>query len=982
MNKKHVSKVGKCISMACLLFVCATVQSCRDEYYYDDREPDFLGASIYDYLQEQGNFTLFLRVIDDLKYGEVLKKTGSKTLFVADDEAFRKGIQKWAKDGAEMKYEDLTIAQKRTILFGAMLDNAYLLEMLSKKQSSANGEPTPGGILRRTTDLVAADLVSAYTYKDLPKANEDWSLFSNDTVYMALDATEPFMLHLVNDFLDMNNIKESDLKVLVGDPTATSSDIYIYDKKIIREKSDVTCKNGYVHQLDGLLIPPSNMAEELRLNRDAAVYEAGDIDYVQLANSTSSESTTMLFSRMLDRYAVPVPIDPKSKIVEEYHRIYGGAEEMQLFEKRYYTEGSNRGAAGNFTSYQTVEDSARNAEGSLLFDPGWNAYKQVSATSSAETDMAAIFAPSDKAVIEYFSTVGDGMLLIDRYAQNVPDRFGTGLMEAIDSIPVDILQPLMRNLMQVSFVSSVPSKFGLITDEAKDPMGIDAERDVHHTIVANNGVVYVMNKLFAPATYKAVFAPVMLDSVFTIFDDIVEKTKDKAYQNYLLSLDNSFSLIATDDEHMVYYSPYDDIKGTADKRQAYRFEQLPGGGYEVNKYKYKDTDYDAQTNSYLLDTKPTKVSEDAVTNNLKKEILEYNIVIGDMNSDEDCASLRKYYMTKGNGMVMVQRGDNGAVSAIAGGRERQLGTWVPVADSKRMGKEEVGSSAFKLKTSMIQPPTQNVHDVLGECGERFAELCVGSNVEPKESVLEYVLGDKAKDEKERYDIWDSENNDIVRFFNTYHYTVYVPTDEAVEKAIAQGLPTWESLGEELEVIEKTEDADRKQALTDSLKAGVELLTKFIKYHFQDNAVFADNPPHSVEVQGEAPKTKVSYTTAALNDSTSRFCEVLVMSENREVDGKVVQTIAVRGDFRTDNSSEDFSDVNVCYVNNTDAEQENKLYNVLTRDIQFSGSNGVVSTSSYAVVHQIDGCLKFGGKGGIYDPEKVNPATGEIGMFVR
>ena len=39
MSKRHTSKVGKFISMACLLFVCATVQSCRDEYYYDDREP-------------------------------------------------------------------------------------------------------------------------------------------------------------------------------------------------------------------------------------------------------------------------------------------------------------------------------------------------------------------------------------------------------------------------------------------------------------------------------------------------------------------------------------------------------------------------------------------------------------------------------------------------------------------------------------------------------------------------------------------------------------------------------------------------------------------------------------------------------------------------------------------------------------------------------------------------------------------------------
>ena len=86
MNRKHVSKVGKYIGMACLLFVCAMVQSCRDEYFYDDQEPDFLGSSIYDYLKEQGNFTHFLKVIDELDYDEVLSRTGSKTLFVADDD--------------------------------------------------------------------------------------------------------------------------------------------------------------------------------------------------------------------------------------------------------------------------------------------------------------------------------------------------------------------------------------------------------------------------------------------------------------------------------------------------------------------------------------------------------------------------------------------------------------------------------------------------------------------------------------------------------------------------------------------------------------------------------------------------------------------------------------------------------------------------------------------------------------------------------
>ena len=106
MSKRHTSKVGKFISMACLLFVCATVQSCRDEYYYDDREPDFLGASIYEYLEEKGNFTLFLKVIEDLNYKDVLSKTGSKTLFVANDDAFLKGIKE------DWGYDSPTIADK------------------------------------------------------------------------------------------------------------------------------------------------------------------------------------------------------------------------------------------------------------------------------------------------------------------------------------------------------------------------------------------------------------------------------------------------------------------------------------------------------------------------------------------------------------------------------------------------------------------------------------------------------------------------------------------------------------------------------------------------------------------------------------------------------------------------------------------------------------------------------------------------------
>ena len=224
MNRKHVSKVGKYISMACLLFVCAMVQSCRDEYYFDDREPSFLGASIYDYLEKEGDFTYFLKVIDDLDYALVLSQTGSKTLFVADDAAFVKGIgDEWGVSS----YADLTDAQKRVILNSAMLDNAYLLEMLSKQASvGANSEPTAGLSLRRKTSAVVTDTIPLLFEKDLPQNNEHWDIFRNGNgLRLALDATPTLLTHFTEAQSYMNNIKPEDLQLILSMNCRASSSV-------------------------------------------------------------------------------------------------------------------------------------------------------------------------------------------------------------------------------------------------------------------------------------------------------------------------------------------------------------------------------------------------------------------------------------------------------------------------------------------------------------------------------------------------------------------------------------------------------------------------------------------------------------------------------------------------------------------------------------------------------------------------------------
>ena len=101
----------------------------------------------------------------------------------------------------------------------------------------------------------------------------------------------------------------------------------------------------------------------------------------------------------------------------------------------------------------------------------------------------------------------------------------------------------------------------------------------------------------------------------------------------------------------------------------------------------------------------------------------------------------------------------------------------------------------------------------------------------------------------------------------------------------------------------------------------------------------------------------------MNDSTNGFSTVLVQTD------EVKKTIAVCGDFGEKNDAPLSEFKNVCYVINDDMTKENKLFNVMTRDIIFSSSTSSnISTSSYGVVHLIDNFLVYGGKGGIYDAE--------------
>ena len=113
MKRKTIvtKKIRWAARTACGLLVCATMlalPSCEDEVLTG--QPSWLGNSIYERLEEEGNYSTVLRLIDDLGQREVLAHTGSKTLFAADDDAYKKWFA--GNSWGVSSYEQLTTDQK------------------------------------------------------------------------------------------------------------------------------------------------------------------------------------------------------------------------------------------------------------------------------------------------------------------------------------------------------------------------------------------------------------------------------------------------------------------------------------------------------------------------------------------------------------------------------------------------------------------------------------------------------------------------------------------------------------------------------------------------------------------------------------------------------------------------------------------------------------------------------------------------------
>ncbi len=921
MNNRITDLAKKMCVAFSVTMLCGGFTACTDDYDLDDEGnyPSWLGGSIYEALKNPGSlqkgdevilsgtYNNYLRLIDDLGYAETLSKTGSKTVFVANDEAFERfyADNQWGVKS----YDDLTIAMKKQLLYASMLDNALLVEMLSNISGNSVDPIVQGMALKHITSANVVDTITHMAGEaDMPLNNDYWKKYYNKGIYLVMDNTRPMMVHFTEEQMTTNGITtrgaDSDFEVVTGTPyDPNKHSAYIYRNKIV--SADITCKNGYIHQMSDVLVPPGNMAQVIRNNGESS-----------------------LFSRMLDRFSAPFYDGGTTRNYNDYAQANGLPQIDSIFQMRYisnYSQGASL----------MKDPNGVTQEYGLTYDPGWNNYDNGTG-EDPYCDVAAMFVPTDSALAEFFIN-GEGKFLMEEFGVKeggvaLNDR--EHLKQNIDSIPLQNVQQLVDNLMKRSFVGTVPSKFGQVMDEANDPMGIslqvlDRKNNQYNVKIANNGVIYMLNKMFAPPSLVAVSAPVTLKSNMRIMNVAVNDGKKSKpldlnlnYYAYLLAMSANYAFfIPTDDAFERYYVDPSSLADAEPRALKFYYQNKSPFVYCSSWQCLKNAD-----GQWEIGDSIGRVTASAFKSQFQ-DILNYHTIV--LAEGESLGSNgNKYYKTKHGGEIKFE---NGVVKSGA-----QIEGSVPVSSVTQVYDQKNGK-AYAID-HVIQAPQRSVLAVLEEdtaTTARFSEflaLCSDLDMDELMMFASDRLAEKndvtKKFRYEAYHAFANKNGltDNVNYFNSYNYTVYAPDNDAMQKAYAQGLPTWSDIKALYEPVKEQYEAEKSakaispeiQAVRDKALAMVETINDFIRYHFQDNSVYADN----VIDEG-------IYATAC-TDTLGIRQRLTVSGANGRltVTDRSGQTVTV------------------------DATSTSKLVNVMTRDYELNKKSHVINSSSFAVVHQI------------------------------
>ncbi len=829
-----------------LLAAALLTVACEDRFDEYEDEPSWLGTNIYDYLVDRGDCNYYVKLIDDCGYRETMQKTGSVTLFFSADSAFETFFASdYSVNRGVTGYDQMPTSLKLLILRSGMIENAQLIERLSESDHGAS-------VLRRVTMMDVADTIPVVQPGEMPH-NDYFALFA-EPIKMYMDASQWTLVQLFPDVLSAKDITDDDIRILCGVERG-DDDAFLFGNKIVQR--DITCKNGYLHELGTLMVPADNMAQYIR-----------------------GEERVTTFNSLMDRFCEPVP----------YEKTSDGE---QIYQLRYFNSDLKNTGHG-----LTTDVNGRTVGGTLYYDPGWNLY-QPAATSSGtttqpyETDMGAMFVPTNEAMEAYFC--------------DDPDAEGYDIYTSFggqwDSVPDNIVGDILSNHQKTSFLSALPSGFGSMKDEAGYEMELTQDNIVD-CYVGRNGVVYVVDKVLPPLDYRTVMGPVKVDPDYKIFSLALGDNYCQ-FQYYFRSLVSTYHLFATPDECMNGYVDPVSLGYTTSRHATWDFAVNASGEIQATIRSTLTGD--------SIGTDRSSGTSGTLTNRLN-DILNQQTLVGQLTPGQE------WYITKGYAPVRVTWSGGEPVQIQGAGNDAPLNI---------RGHMDKTNGTTHFVDGIVQPSRTSIYATLGQ---HAGSSVSGSDDDAFQAFYDLMLCADLFVPSPTTSSRALDN--AVSFLGQYHYSVYVPTNEAIAQAQAEGLlPTVAEV--ENPTLTDEEDAaglsivDKQDSLRNVVK-------RFVKYHFQDGAVF---------IKGEE-ETQEQYLSGTLNETTNKFYPLYVTQDGTSL------SVLDYANYRNDTSARQAAHVLT----------SGGLYNINARDIVVNNatltSATKIETYAFAVIHQIDRVLRF------------------------
>ena len=635
-----------------------------------------------------------------------------------------------------------------------------------------------------------------------------------------------------DDYWQYKGLSHDDLAFIGAADTEGSEHIKIGNAHITQPNQ--RCKNGYLHLVDEVVVPQPNLMYTLAQAR--------------------SDGKCSLASSLVQRFNY-------LKYDAEYSDIYN-----------------------HIDSAWTVCNSLLDRVATTLQTP-------------------AIILPTNEA-LKAFLLAADNPLRSFGINQ---DNYYTTLM----SLPREVLQPFVKEWFRTSFTDVLPSRYsnmrsakghqllaGVTTPEAY-------KLAVQQVITAADGIIVVVDAVPNAEDLRNELTFVKLagrvaGAALTANDRYEGERRTSPFStDYQREMHNkSFTMFVPTDAGLEQYGLVDPISMASNNRVSWRYwsltpDSISSNGtrqiavaarayrYDYNKVRNTETDrplsamYSSNANDDCANGNFGPVKRQLLT-----DMLDQHIVLQDVNS---LLNTPRHWCLSRSGMPIYMKEHTNTNIVVNGGMQIDLNE-KDAADKhdctlQFVGQNSTGTSVFIDRP--MQPTTQNVYQRL-QSNDDFSMFFDCANALNGAYDLKNQLFDIETSEalNRKYTIfadfsgsyarYGNANTMLVNFFHNFNYTIFVPTNEGMQKAIAEGLPTIESIEqfveESLDDNGQLPDDKREQA-----QARYLTLLNFLKYHFCDKSYFLEPDLES----GDTEQT----TTACIDASNQQALTADINSGN-------------------------------------------------------------------------------------------------------